>query len=154
MRDSCARDSSGLTSQPHDINSLADSLAYSRQRWQFTDMTDVRLVQRLNRLHADHWDKVTVRSARTAQLQDFKNGNSILLGSNRSNLWNSLFEPALNFRFEYDEHAKTAFITNRAPRPGEQPRYVAARAGESGESYSILALVPNLRSNAANLASR
>jgi hypothetical protein len=127
-----------------DLNSFAQSLIYSR-RWQITDITDARLVQRLGRLNYDHWDKVSVRQARTTQIQDFKNGNSILLGSNRSNLWNSLFEPALNFRFEYDEHAKTAFIRNRAPRPGEQPVYVAARAGESGDSYSILALVPNLR---------
>jgi hypothetical protein len=140
-----ARDSSGLTSQPHDISSLADSLAYSRQRWQFTDMTDVRLVQRLNRLNADHWDKVTVRSARTAQLQDFKNGNSVLLGSNRSNLWNTLFEPMLNFRFDYDEQARTAVIRNKTPLAGEKPVYRAARPGESGDSFSVIALVPNLR---------
>jgi hypothetical protein len=127
-----------------DLNSLAQSLIYGR-RWQITDITDARLVQRLGRLNYDHWDKVSVRQARTTQIQDFKNGNSILLGSNRSNLWNHLFEPVLNFRFDYDERAKSAFIRNRAPRPGEQPQYMAARAGESGESYSILALVPNLR---------
>jgi hypothetical protein len=127
-----------------DVNSFAQSLIQSR-RWQFTDITDARLVQRLSRLNQDHWDKVTVRLARTTQIQDFKNGNSILLGSIRSNLWNSLFEPALNFHFDFDEHARTALIRNRAPRPGEQPVYVAAATGESGESYSIVALVPNLR---------
>jgi hypothetical protein len=127
-----------------DLNSFAQSLIHGR-RWQITDMTDARLIQRLGRLNQDHWDKVSVHYARTTQVQDFKNGNSILLGSIRSNLWNSLFEPALNFHFDFDEHARTAFIRNLSPRPGEQPVYIAAPPGESGESYSIVALVPNLR---------
>jgi hypothetical protein len=127
-----------------DLNSFAQSLIHGR-RWQITDMTDARLIQRLGRLNQDHWDKVGVHYARTTQVQDFKNGNSILLGSIRSNLWNSLFEPALNFHFDFDEHARTAFIRNLSPRPGEQPVYIAAPPGESGESYSLVALVPNLR---------
>jgi hypothetical protein len=127
-----------------DFNSFAQSLILG-QVGQFTDITDVLLVQRLRRLNQDHWEKVTVRLARTTQIQDFKNGNSILLGSIRSNLWNSLFEPVLNFHFDYDERAKTAFIRNVAPRAGEQPVYMAAAPGESGDSYSIVALVPNLR---------
>ncbi|HEY6391286.1 MAG TPA: hypothetical protein VIX89_08415 [Bryobacteraceae bacterium] len=140
-----AHDYSGKSASfAQDLGSFAQSLTYSR-RWQITDITDARLVQRLGRLNYDNWDKVSVRLARTTQIQDFKNGNSILLGSIRSNLWNSLFEPALNFRFDFDEHARTAFIRNRAPRAGEQPVYMAAAPGESGESYSIVALVPNLR---------
>ena len=131
--------------QTNDLNSMANSLIYNRQRWQFTDMTDVRLVQRLYRLNADHWDKVSVQSARTTQTQDFKSGNAVLLGSVRSNLWNSLFEPMLNFRFAYDEQQRTAFIQNRTPLAGEQPVYKAARPGESGDSYSVVDLVPNLR---------
>jgi len=146
-----ARDPAPSSSLLNDVGSLADSLAFSRQRWQFTDITDVRLVQRLYRLNADHWDKVTVRSARTAQIQDFKNGNSILLGSNRSNLWDGLFEPTLNFRFVYDEQTRSAMISNQNPRPGEQASYRAARPGETGDSYAIVAMAPNLRHNGSVL---
>ena len=121
------------------------ALLRSMPNWVFTDMTDVRLVQRLFRMNSDHWDKVSVRSAKATQTQDFKNGNSVLLGSVRSNLWDSLFEPAMNFRFDYDEQAHTAFIRNMHPVAGEQPVYRAARPGQSGDSYSIVALVPNLR---------
>ncbi len=127
------------------LSSQDNSLMHLLQSWQFTDITDVRLVQRLYRLNADHWDKVSVRSARTAQIQDFKNGNTVLLGSSRSNLWNHLFEPALNFRFDFDEQSRTAVIRNLNPRPGEQAVYRAAKPGESGDSYSVIALVPNLR---------
>jgi hypothetical protein len=144
-------DPAASSSLLNNVTSLANSLAFSRQRWQFTDITDVRLVQRLYRLNADHWDKVTVRSARTAQIQDFKNGNTVLLGSNRSNLWNSLFEPMLNFRFVYDEQSRSATIRNVNPRPGEQASYRAARPGETGDSYAIVAMVPNLRHNGSVL---
>src|SRR5260370_4192563 len=97
-----------------DLNSFAQSLIYGR-RWQITDITAARLVQRLWRLKQDHWDKGSVRLARTTQIQDFKNGNSILLGSIRSNLWNSLIAPALNLRFDYAERARTAVVPNRDP---------------------------------------
>ena len=78
------------------------SLLRAIQGWQFTDITDVRLVQRMSRLNTNFWDRVLVRSARTVQLQDFKNGNIVLLGSSHSNPWILLFEPQLNFRFGFD----------------------------------------------------
>jgi hypothetical protein len=113
--------------------------------WQFTDLADVRLVQRLFRLNSDHWDKVVIRSAKTMQIPDFTGGNTVLLGSNRSNLWNRLFEPMLNFRFDFDEDQRVAFIRNMNPLPGEQSTYRAALPGKSGDCYSIIAMVPNLR---------
>ena len=121
------------------------SLAQLLPRWQFTDMTDVRLVQRIYRLNADHWDKVSIRSARSTQIQDFKNGNIVLLGSSRSNPWDTLFEASLNFQFGFDEASRTPLIRNRAPAPGEEREYRAARAGESGQAFSTIAFVPNLR---------
>jgi hypothetical protein len=123
----------------------AKSVLRSLPNWLFTDMTDVRLVQRLFRLNGDHWDKVSIRSAKNTQVQDFKQANIILLGSVRSNPWGGLFEPALKFRFEYDEQAHAAYIRNMQPKNGEQPVYQAASPGQSGYSYSVIALVPNLR---------
>ena len=123
----------------------AKSVLRSLPNWLFTDMTDVRLVQRLFRLNADHWDKVSIRSAKTTQIQDFKQANIILLGSVRSNPWDSLFEAAMKFRFEYDEQAHAAYIRNQQPQSGEQAVYRAASPGQSGYSYSVIALVPNLR---------
>jgi hypothetical protein len=123
----------------------AGALAQLLQKWQFTDMTDVRLVQRIYRLNADHWDKVSIRSARSTQIQDFKNGNIVLLGSSRSNPWDTLFEASLNFQFGFEEATRTPLILNRAPAPGEEREYRAARAGESGQAFSTIAFVPNLR---------
>jgi hypothetical protein len=123
------------------------SLLHTLQGWQFTDVTDVRLVQRMSRLNADFWDRVLVRSARTVQLQDFKNGNIVLLGSSHSNPWSLLFEPQLNFRFDFDfaPQKHSAHILNTAPQSGEQAVYQGASPGGSGEVYGTIALVPNLR---------
>ena len=122
-----------------------DLLRGGLARWQFTDITDVHLVQRLYSLNADRWDNVSVRLAKIMRLQDFKNGNLILLGSTRSNPWSKLFEPLLDFSFEFDEQAHSPFIRNKAPLPGEREIYRAARPGGSGEAYGTIALVPNLR---------
>jgi hypothetical protein len=122
------------------------SLLETLQRWQFTDITDVRLVQRMSRMNSDYWDRAQVRSAKIMQLQDFKNGNIVILGSNRSNPWNLLFEPQLNFRFgfDYDLQQHSAYIRNVAPQAGEKAVYRAAGVGEVGDVYSTIALVPNL----------
>jgi hypothetical protein len=133
----------GSAGMPKEVSSVLQDLP----RWAFTDIADVRVVQRIYRLNSNFWDSVSVRTARTTQVQDFKSGNSILLGSERSNPWNHLFDPALNFQFEYDEQARAAFIHNKAPQPGEQERYWGSRLGNSGDAYSVIALVPNLRNN-------
>lgn len=123
------------------------ALLRTLQGWQFTDITDVRLVQRLSRLNSSHWDHVVVRAARTADLQDFKTGNIILLGSSHSNPWDLLFEPKQNFRFgfDFDPANRSAYILNMAPEAGENPVYRAASPGQSGEVYSTITLVPGLR---------
>jgi hypothetical protein len=126
-----------------EVRSVLDILP----KWQFTDVTDVRLVDKLLRLNAKNWDTVSIRSARTVQIQDFKNGNAVLLGSVRSNPWNKLFEPQLNFQFDFEEPTRTPIIRNKTPLAGEQPVYRAATPGDSGEVFSTVALVPNLRHN-------
>jgi hypothetical protein len=128
--------------KPSDI-----ALLRTIQGWQFTDITDVRLVQEMSRLNASHWDRVAVRSARTVGLQDFKAGNVILLGSSHSNPWDLLFEPQQNFRFgfDFDPANRSAYIQNMAPLPGEPSTYRAASPGQSGEVYSTITLIPDLR---------
>ena len=114
--------------------------------WNFTDIADTRLVQRISRLNGDYWSKARVRSARSAQLDDFKSGNVILLGSARSSPWVHLFDPLLEFQVEYDGRTRNSVVRNRSPRPGEQDVYRWEESGNSGESYCALSFLPNLRS--------
>ncbi len=117
------------------------SLAY----WNFTDIADTRLVQQISRLNGEYWSKARVRSARTAELDDFKAGNIILLGSARSSPWVHLFDPVLEFQVEYDGRTRNSIVRNRSPRPGEQDTYRWEQSGGSGEAYCALSFLPNLR---------
>ena len=126
---------------PAGIASLLGSLPY----WNFTDIADARLVQRISRLNGEYWNKASVRSARTAVLDDFKSGNVILLGSARSSPWVHLFDPVLDFHVEYDARTRNSTVVNRSPRAGEPAVYRWDDSGNSGEAYCTLAFVPNLR---------
>jgi hypothetical protein len=126
---------------PGGVSWLFASLPY----WNFTDLADARLVQRISRVNGEYWSKARVRSARTAELEDFKSGNVVLLGSARSSPWVHLFDPMLNFQVEYDGQTRNSVVRNRSPRPGEQEVYRWEQSGSSGEAYCVLAFVPNLR---------
>jgi hypothetical protein len=115
--------------------------------WIWTDLADVRLVDRFHRVNAGAWDRVSIRTARTTQIHDFTSGNAVILGSTQSNPWNTLFEQQLNFRIEWDERTRTAMVRNKSPLAGEQPIYKEA----GSVVYSTISFVPNLRRNGSVL---
>ncbi len=112
--------------------------------WTWTDLADVRLVDRLHSVNAGAWDRITIRTARTTQIHDFTAGNVVILGSTQSNPWNTLFEQQLNFRIEWDEDTRHALVRNKFPSAGELPVYGRA-ADDNSVVYSTIAFVPNLR---------
>lgn len=119
---------------------------------QYTNISDVRLVQEIMQLNHDFRDRSSVRSARNIQLIDFKKGNFVLLGSKRANPWVELFEPLLNFRFVHDPKARRSGFHNLAPRPGEKYDYWAERnSSKQDETYSVVAFAPNLSRNGSVL---
>jgi hypothetical protein len=93
------------------------------QGWTWTDLADVRLVDRLHRVNAGSWDRISIRTARTVQIHDFTSGNVVILGSTQSNPWNTLFEQQLNFLIDWDERTRTASVRNKAPLAGEESSY-------------------------------
>jgi len=121
-----------------------DGSALPLKNKQYTSMADVRLVATITQLNRPFWRRTSVRSARMMQLPDFKTGNFVLLGSNRAIPWVELFEPRLNFLFEFDETRRVAVIRNRSPRAGERTEYINGTVGEPGDAFSFVAFVPNL----------
>ncbi len=118
--------------------------------WIWTNLADLRVVDRLHRVNAGSWDRVSVRTARITQLHDFTSGNAVILGSVQSNPWNDLFSQHLNFRIEREGPARPAVVRNVSPLPGEQEVYRPAEVGDS-MVYSTVAFLPNLRSNGSVL---
>lgn len=135
-----AKDYSSVSEVHPELNGLLTTLPHYR----FTDMTDLRVVQKLHRLNSAAWDSVSVQSARSTVMQDLRAGNAVLLGSPRSNPWGTLFDSSLNFVFDFDEQHYIPLIRNKAPHPGERAVYFAANPAHSGDALSLVSLVPNL----------
>lgn len=94
--------------------------------------------------------RVVVRGARRIQLSDLHtNDNFILLGSPRSNPWTDLFSDQLDFRFVRNAEPNSTdpnqeSILNVHPRPNELRLYAQVAPGGVGETYGIIAFIPNL----------
>ncbi len=111
---------------------------------QHTSLADATLLRKVLRLTGDS-DRVSVIFARDFHARLLKSDDVILFGSRRANPWVELIEEQLNFRFAFDRASGAAVIENRAPRPGEQAQYRAARgSGIGAASYCLIACVPNL----------
>ncbi len=136
---------------PDASTGVAALLSILTQR-QYTNISDVRLVQEILQLNHDYRDHTMVRSARNVQFIDFKKGNFVLLGSRRANPWVELFEPLLNFRFVYDPVKKRSGFHNEVPRQGENGFYwVDPDSPHQGQTYSLIAYVSNLSHNGSVL---
>jgi hypothetical protein len=114
-------------------------------RRQYTSTKDVEIAVRISEIAQTVGRRVTVRSARDLQAQDFRTDDDfVFLGSVRSNPWSEMWERQLDFWIEWDEAARKMVCLNKSPRPGEAPVYMP-RAGsmETGESYAIVAFLSN-----------
>lgn len=111
----------------------------------FTSLADINFVARLLPLSQNLGSRVKVRFARNVDIRDLKNGNVILLGSRRANPWVEIFEPHLHYAYDYDVEARKSFFRNVSPGKGEAATLARNNNGASkGESYGIVALLPNM----------
>ena len=111
----------------------------------YTGFENVTTVARLLGVEQARSTHTVVRFARDMTMRDVGTGNLILLGSKQSNPWGLLFESKLNFRFEYQGAAHKVYISNRAPKPGEEAEYQASALDSlSRVIYGGIAFLPNL----------
>lgn len=91
-------------------------------------------------------NEVRLLNARTLQLNDLKQPNIVLLGSNYGNPWVTLFEPHMNFQVNYHATDDTyaSQIINRNPQPGEPSVLYNESIRPPYTTYAIVALMPNL----------
>lgn len=149
-------DYAGGRYQENALNNITDAklksaleLVASRQ---YTSLADLNLSSKLIDLSRQFGaNQASIRYARHLNVRDFKAGNFIFLGSRRGIPWERLFEPQLNFAMEQDKQTRRFFFRNKAPRPGEQPKYVPIEKSGVLETYSDIALLPNLGNNGAVL---
>jgi len=106
---------------------------------------DVGIALAVSRLAGDHRARLKINPARSLHMGSFKiDDDFIILGSPRSNPWNSMFEDQLDFDFAHDPEVNGEVIRNKRVQPGELGRYVpTARGWDTGHAFATIALVSN-----------
>jgi hypothetical protein len=100
-------------------------------RRDYTTFPDLLLVSKIVRRPEVIPDRLDVRFARNVSMEDLKEPNVILLGSENYDPWISLFSSNLNFALVWHGNTNVTEITNAAPHAGEQSSY---RAGKEENS--------------------
>jgi len=114
-----------------------------------TPMADLRMVSDLVRvpewMGEPAWnDWIEVCYARDMVVANTHNNNLILIGSSTFNPWVTLYQPALDFYVHWDYVHDVYYVSNRAPRPGEQKEYIYGRPIPT-KAYTLVALTDNLQ---------
>jgi S-layer like family, C-terminal region len=106
---------------------------------------DARVIASIAELAQSASKKINVQVARDVRLSDlYADDNFIFLGSPRSNLWTTLFNDQLDFRFAFDDESHQEIIRNVRPRPGESSSYVpTAKGWATGQSFATISFVQN-----------
>jgi hypothetical protein len=111
---------------------------------QYTNMADLNLVSRLERIPEAAQGKIQIRFARDVSLKALKESNTIMIGGARSDPWVGLYDSFGHFRVDYDSEAHINYVRNRTPGPGEQERYNEIGDGTQHLAYGIIAYLPSL----------
>jgi hypothetical protein len=124
------------------MQSVAAAIANPR----YTSIVDLEIAQALAVIAREQHGNLELRHPREARPNDFKQGNLILVGSPESTPWVSLFEPSMNFVFNYQrtrDHVVTS-VLNHHPLANEPPRWTSDGANPSHPVYAVVAYLPNL----------
>jgi len=111
---------------------------------QYTNIADLNVVSRLERLPEAAGGKVRIRFARSLSLKELKESNAILIGSARANPWVTLFNSLGRLRVDYDWGTHTNYVSNRNPGPGELGRYDELGDAEEHTAYGVISYLPSL----------
>jgi hypothetical protein len=112
---------------------------------QYTNMADLNLVDRLERVPEAANSRAQIRYARDLSLKELKGGNSILIGGRRANPWVELFASTVTFDVDYDWTTRHNVVRNSTPLPHEQAVYIEDTKGlEDGRAYGVVAYTPSL----------
>jgi hypothetical protein len=106
---------------------------------------DARVIANIAALAQTASKKINVQVARNVRLSDlYADENFIFMGSPRSNLWTTLFNDQLDFRFVFDDASHQEIIRNVHPGPGESSAYVpTAKGWATGQSFATVSFVQN-----------
>jgi hypothetical protein len=113
-----------------------------------TSPADLLISVHLASLAGEFGEQVAPQFARSANADFFRHGNTVIIGSRRSNPWMEVYEPNLNFQLEEYPNSGAPMFSNRTPQKGEAASYaIPARLDTKGDeqreftSYGVVALL-------------
>jgi hypothetical protein len=108
-------------------------------------IADFRVGQQILSLDPADPSQLTLQFAREFAPDAAKRNNLVLIGSQQSNPWVSLFASKLNFQLTYDVAQGRPSIVNRAPHAGESSTYPETGSLDSaGTGYAVIAYLPGV----------
>jgi hypothetical protein len=126
------------------LTSLNSHTSTDLRGGEYTSYAGMKIILALQRLPQWNPARDQVRFPRSLHLDDLKNGNVILIGSEDSNPWASLAQQDANFRILDDQGMQGARILNTHPNPGEAASYVSHWNQPAHETYALIEYMPNL----------
>jgi hypothetical protein len=121
----------------------AGSLADLREQ-RYTSVVDLNVTASLMQLRELSAGRVDIRYARSITAEDLKSSNVILLGSNHTNPWVSLFEDRMNFKMQYSSTVDQSLVLNERPSGTEQKQYLNGTGPMANRTYGLIDYLPNL----------
>ncbi len=118
--------------------------------YEFTDGREMAIAGMIMSSNAQYAQHIALRSGHEVQLQDFKDHDTILIGSPVSNPWAQLYEEKLNFRCELDEGGRIIFRDRSAVGNGSG-QYPSASDIQHNRTYARLVFVPRISDAASTL---
>lgn len=105
-----------------------------------TSPADIAISAHLATLAGEFGGQVNLQFARDASADFLHHGNTVLIGSHRSNPWVEVYEPNLSFELEQDPHSGSPLFRNRFPQPHEAPVYAipALRDSQGAEEKQFI----------------
>jgi hypothetical protein len=110
----------------------------------YTSFVDLRFVVSLAQLPEVRKDRLKLRFAREASLDELKQSTVILIGSTDSNPWVELFQKGLNFQLEHWTSPDRTVIHNLHPAAGEREFYATDHNEPTHSTYGLIAVTPSL----------
>jgi len=104
------------------LNLINDKFADVAAR-RVTSPADIAISTRIGNLAGEFGGQASPRFARDGSAEFLRYGNTILIGSHRSNPWVEIYEPSLNFDLGQDPHSNAPAFLNRSPQQGEAQMY-------------------------------
>jgi hypothetical protein len=115
-------------------------------------MSDLEFAVKITRLPEAIPDRTQIRYARDLELNDLKDSNLILAGSQEADPWLAAISGQMNFVLHDDPGVGPLHVENRHPKPGEMSDYTYDPHDPQHRGLATVSFLPNLGGNGSLLA--